>query len=114
MRGKSRLLVFFALLGLLSCGTERSLVSGVSETEAYPPTFTEIRRRIIEPKCISCHESFVSYKELLSGYVVAGQPNASELLLEVEGEAMPPYGAKLIDAEVQAIRTWIANGANYD
>ena len=110
----TRFLIIFALFCGVSCGAERSLNSGVSETEAYPPTFTEIRRRIIEPKCISCHESFVSHKELLSGYVVPGQPDASEFLLEVESEAMPPYGAKLIDAEVNAIRTWIANGASYE
>ncbi len=102
---------FFLLIG---CGSDRAINSGVADQEAFPPTFTAIRQRIIEPRCTSCHESFVSHNLLVKKFIVPGSPQASELFEEVENGAMPPYGSKLMDEEIEAIRVWIENGALYE
>ncbi len=108
-----KFLALTCLLGLMACGS-REVKGGLSQNEAFPATFTSIRDRIILPKCASCHEEMMSYKELTSKYVVAGQPAESEFYTEVEGDGMPLYSDKLLDEEKLAIKTWIEKGAPLD
>jgi mono/diheme cytochrome c family protein len=49
----------------------------------------------------------------IPGVVVPGDPNASTLVLRIEGRQpiMPPTGARLNQNQIDGIRTWIAEGA---
>ncbi len=84
---------------------------------------------IISTYCISCHSSSIQLGNLdltdfagwidansLSGnpYVVPGDPDASELVWRVEGTnglQRMPQGGQLASSEIEAIRTWIEQGA---
>lgn len=98
---------------LNSCGS-RELKSGVTREEAFPANFTDIRERILIPRCANCHGIVESHKLLLEKYVVPGNAKASELWEVVEGGSMPPYSGKLLDEEIEAIAAWIDAGAKND
>ena len=79
---------------------------------------------LLEAKCIRCHNPGNAKGDLSlataddvaqSGYVVAGKPEASELLRRVtaedEGVRMPPEGPPLTATQVDLLRRWIAEGA---
>jgi hypothetical protein len=108
-----RIFVCLSLLLFVACG-ERKLKDGVSGEEAFPPRFSEIRDRIIVPKCAGCHEEMMSYKILTTKYLVSGSPEQSGFFTEVQGDSMPPYSDKLLDEEKASIRTWIEKGAPLD
>jgi hypothetical protein len=86
----------------------------VAEAEAFPPTFTNIRRRILEPRCVSCHSILVAHEQLINGLVVPGKPSRSELYTVIESGEMPSYGKKLEEPELNSIKTWIEKGAPND
>ncbi|MGV3483584.1 MAG: DUF1549 domain-containing protein, partial [Planctomycetaceae bacterium] len=89
-------------------------------------------RPLLEKHCIACHGpderngglSFADKQSLFavadSGRrpVVAGQPEASELIKRVrstdENEQMPPDGERLSAAEIQQLTDWIATGAPWN
>lgn len=73
-------------------------------------------------QCVGCHSgneppdlrNDVSYDELLSGYVVPGDANASVLyksLLGIDGISLMPPGAQWPDAKINLVRDWINQGA---
>jgi hypothetical protein len=39
---------------------------------------------------------------------------ASELFEVIDSGSMPPYGNKLLDEEIEAVRLWIDAGAPHD
>lgn len=108
-----RLMMGIFILGIVSCGS-RDVKNGLTQEEAFPSNFTSIRDRIINTKCVVCHEQMQSHKELLKGWVVPGSPENSPFYTEVEGGGMPLYSDKLLDEEVESIRLWIAKGAPRD
>ena len=83
------------------------------------PTFASIQSRILGPRCSSCHNATVRNGGVnlstLAGVlatVVAGNPNSSRLYTEVQTNQMPVAPATpLTTEEKNAIRDWIANGA---
>ena len=103
---------FFCLI-LSACGS-RDVKGGLTQEEAFPSNFTDVRNRIIAPKCANCHEDMLSHKILLTKYVVPGRPEESELYTEVKEDGMPLYSDKLLDEEKEAIRIWIEKGAPLD
>ena len=73
-------------------------------------------------QCVGCHngneppnlEDMVSYNELLNGYVVPGDAEASTLyksLLGIDGVSLMPPGSQWPDAKINAVRDWINQGA---
>ena len=73
-------------------------------------------------QCVGCHngteppnlEDMVSYDELLNGYVVPGDADASILyksLLGIDGISLMPPGSQWPDAKINAVRDWINQGA---
>lgn len=71
---------------------------------------------VFSSACKNCHGEFLNYSEqdwIDNGYVVAGEPEASALFRKLRG-AIPggngnmPKGGQLADAEIAAIRDWIA------
>ena len=73
-------------------------------------------------QCVGCHngneppnlEDMVSYDELLNGYVVPGDAEASILyksLLGIDGISLMPPGSQWPDAKINAVRDWINQGA---
>jgi uncharacterized membrane protein len=84
---------------------------------AFPPTFTNIRNRILIPRCANCHSGVVSHKVLLATEkmaIVPGNSAESTLYQKIESGEMPKYGQKLTDEEMEAIKSWIDNGAKND
>lgn len=94
-----------------ACG-QREVKSGV--TEPFPPNFSSIRSTILMPRCARCHSLVESRKLLLEKWVVPGSALSSDLFEVIDGGSMPPYGNKLLDEEVEAIRLWIDAGAPND
>lgn len=101
------------------------------EIPENPLVYGDIAARILEDKCVSCHNPnktkggllMTSLNGLLAGgevgnTVVAGKPEESELLrrlhLPVEDEEhMPPEGKQpLTDNEISILERWIALGAS--
>ncbi len=73
-------------------------------------------------QCVGCHSGNtppnfsddVSYNELLNGYVVPGNAEASTLyksLLGIDGVSLMPPGGQWPDAKINAVKDWIDQGA---
>ena len=90
----------------------------------------DIFPQIIEPNCVQCHGpalsqnglNFVQFDDWIAemstsgnAYVVAGQPDESELVWRLEGTnglpRMPQGLAPLPLSEIETVRQWIAQGA---
>jgi hypothetical protein len=115
-----------SMLFLQACGGGSS---GGSATNGGPPvqgnvglqpTFSSIHTNIIGQVCIACHNGPGGIAELdLTTYasivahklVVPGDPDHSDLFIQVNTGAMPEGGPKLPQADIQAIHDWIAEGA---
>ena len=92
-------------------------------------SFNRDIRPLLAAKCFACHGPDEDSREAdlrldhraaatESGAVVAGKPEESELIGRVTSDdpdlRMPPGdGDALTDAEVDALRNWIASGAEY-
>ncbi|MCH2209293.1 MAG: DUF1549 domain-containing protein, partial [Lentisphaerales bacterium] len=89
-------------------------------------------RPILSNKCFACHgfdeetrdadlrlDTFAGAVADLGGYqaVVPGDPDKSELIQRIithdEDDIMPPKGDRLTDAEVNILKEWIRQGAEY-
>ena len=112
------------------------IVSVSSHVEAAEIDFTRDVRPILSGRCFTCHGPDSEAREaglrldvrdeatseLESGEhaIVVGKPEASGLIERVTAEEdylrMPPpeQGAGLTDKEVQILKQWIAQGANYE
>lgn len=73
-------------------------------------------------QCVGCHNGNeppnfsddVSYNELLNGFVVPGDADASILyksLLGIDGVPLMPPGAQWPDAKINLVKDWINQGA---
>jgi hypothetical protein len=105
------LLLLPLALGWSGCG-EREVKSGV--TDPFPPHYSDIRSRILMPRCARCHALVESRQLLLEKWVIPGDAMASELYEVIDSGSMPPYGNKLLDEEIEAVRLWIDAGAPHD
>ncbi len=97
---------FFVLFVLTSCGSRELKIP-------IHPTYQSIQAITISQKCLMCHESISSYEGLLQT-VQPGNPAGSDLYKQITNGSMPQWSPKLSDAEIQAIYTWILNGAQND
>ncbi|MBT8235144.1 MAG: hypothetical protein KJO04_03040 [Bacteroidia bacterium] len=73
-------------------------------------------------QCVGCHKGDeppdlrdnVSYEDLLNGYVVPGDAEASILyksLLGIDGVSLMPPGSKWPDSKINLVKNWIDQGA---
>lgn len=73
-------------------------------------------------QCVGCHSGNeppdlrdnVSYNDLLSGFVVSGDADASILyksLLGIDGVSLMPPGSQWSDAKINLVKDWINQGA---
>ena len=63
---------------------------------------------------VALSDADTAYASLLAGYVTANDPDNSmlmELLTSSDDDVRMPPGEPLSDAEVDAVRAWINNGA---
>jgi WD40 repeat protein len=116
------------LLGVLG------LVAGVSAqppapaVAPAPPDFARDVVPILESNCLRCHNSakveggllLESHEDLMRGGdsgspLVAGKPDESPLILQIEGRAKPKMPPKkdLQPDEIAVLRAWVAAGAPY-
>jgi hypothetical protein len=120
--------------------TIQPILTGVAPAaEAGPPSFSSTIQPILTDNCVACHQTGAAQQGLvledglafahLAGrqsreapmpLVTPGQPEQSYLVLKLEGThlsargadaRMPLGGAPLSDAELEAIRQWVAAGA---
>jgi uncharacterized membrane protein len=86
------------------------------------PTFASINEFIIQPKCVSCHNSSLKSgnydmsnytNTVVNSMVVPFNPTTSPLYLRVADGTMAP-GSPLSATEKQAIAQWITNGGLND
>jgi hypothetical protein len=116
--------------GLLSLPVLLCIAGGASAQQ--PPSFARDVRPFLTKYCLECHNSkeaksgldLETYKGLRAGgdggeVVVPGRPDASRLVLRVEGKdkpKMPPKKARFHPkpAEYAVLRAWVAAGARDD
>jgi mono/diheme cytochrome c family protein len=95
--------------------------------EPLQPTFTSIKKKIFDLRCISCHKAggaalgvpLQTRKDLLDSprdLVLPGNPDESGLLIALtrkDSKRMPPptTASSLSDAELGVVRKWISDGA---
>jgi hypothetical protein len=109
------------LAAYVACGGAASESSGFRKSSA---SFSDDVLPIFRQHCVSCHGdsgglSLESYREIMQGrgsdpVVVPGNPDRSDLVDAVESSRMPKligFHKKLSEAELQAIRLWIIQGA---
>jgi hypothetical protein len=105
-------------------------MTGETNSLARKIDFARDIQPVLASKCIRCHgpethesglrldDPKAAFAKLESGQhaVVAGQPDASELIRRVtadESERMPPEEPPLNATQVTALRQWIADGATW-
>src|SRR5688572_15947019 len=95
-------------------------------TAAAQVDFDRDVRPLLAERCTKCHGgirqeadlSFVSrQRAMASGVIVAGDSTASELVARVTAtdpdDRMPPVGEAMSNAEVNLLRRWIDQGADW-
>ncbi|MBY0518139.1 MAG: c-type cytochrome [Bacteriovoracaceae bacterium] len=113
-------------------GPEKPLGGGPVEPDPDPvpiePTYSSIKKNVLELKCISCHKTgeqagripLVTKEDLLNSpydLVVPGDPDESGIMIVLEPGArkfMPPKDSgisPITEEEKNAIKVWIQNGA---
>lgn len=85
---------------------------------ALTPTFQSVFTKIIQPKCMGCHDGTPSALMLTTynqvrAQVVPGNPGTSDLYLSITRttDRMPRGGAALSAEELKAVSDWIVAGA---
>jgi hypothetical protein len=114
----------------------------VEDTDASPPTFTEVYSEVLAPSCAfsSCHgpasAGYLGWSDAATAHaalvdqasaaaservlVVPGDPESSYLLDKllgaegISGDPMPPPVGGLDAAKIELVRAWIAAGAAND
>lgn len=106
--------------GLLDDSGGVTLPGGSAQLEGK---YASIKIRIINTKCLNCHSGgnpsggvdLTTYAGITAGGVaVAGNPNGSRIVQAITrpgNDFMPRNGGRLSQAEIDAIRTWITDGA---
>lgn len=116
----SKLIIGAGLLGLVNltaCNYERSKGAESSTSEATVlSTYSSIQTNILNEKCLRCHSSgtynFSSYTSLMqSGVTIVNSPETSLLYTSTANHRMPRSGSPLNSQQLDAIYTWIKNGA---
>lgn len=102
--------------GLVDNGSGVTLPGGSGQIEAK---FSSIQTRLLNTKCVGCHNpGNLSGNTDLSTYAgVKTSVNANRLVASVErtgANFMPRNGSRLSADEINAMKQWIANGANND
>jgi hypothetical protein len=115
----------FGLL-LISCYYDEVVVIPEATTPEEPIpdviSFKDNVQPLFNASCISCHkgstdpvlEANVSYANLINGYVVKGDANASILykaLLNNDGIPLMPPDGKWSDNKINLVKGWIDQGA---
>ena len=95
------------------------------------PDFEKHVKPILQTKCVMCHTMEAQPNKMslanraeaqrsgaIGGMIVPGKPEQSSLLMRLDEspthlKAMPPVGERLTKNEVQILRRWIKNGANW-
>jgi len=112
-------LITLEMAAFQNCSQAKHSTYSASASNAVKAVYSEIAEKIVQPKCVACHNSgpfdFSTFESLLAtGAIVPGQPDASSFYTDVESGSMPMNMPRLSSAEVQAIYAWIAAGAVKD
>jgi hypothetical protein len=120
--------LLIALLLAAYCGAAR----GAEEASSRKVSFNHDVRPILSDKCFACHGPDANKRQsdlrldvrdiaVQAGAITPHKPADSTLLVRVtsdsEDERMPPAAAKLeplSEAEVETLRRWIEQGAEYE
>ena len=122
-----RPIVFAASSLLLLSAFALSLGSSAAAPAKAKPSFANVKK-ILDDNCVKCHNGprpaagldLSSYDALMKGskhgvVVVAKKPDASDLVLFVNGKKsprMPMKAAALTDKEIATISDWVKAGAH--
>jgi WD40 repeat protein len=127
---RSLLLLTIGVCGLVLVGSAQAPApSAAPATPVMPPDFARDVVPILEANCLKCHNTakqeggllIESHEDLMRGGdsgtspIIAGQPDESPLIRQVEGRAKPKMPPKrdLQPDEIAVLRAWIAAGAKY-
>ena len=119
------LFVFFGIFTSAAVGCTFKKFKNSSEDSLVAPTYASLQTKVFSPKCVSCHMEngnaphgviCTNYEHLMSGAVfppliIPGSPERSSLYVAVSSGGMPKDSSRLSKNEIDAIYTWIKNGA---
>jgi hypothetical protein len=100
------------LILIFSCGKRSELVfrdlsSDLNSGDADTVTFSMLRTKILDAKCLTCHTQLTS-PEALGRWVTPGSPERSKLFQFVKSGKMPLGGSPLDSSDLELIRRYIA------
>jgi len=119
------------MLRVFACSLVLLLPACLWAQAAEPVDFSRQIQPILAKRCYACHgpdtaegglrlnQRSLAFQKLESGHaaIVAGQPDQSELIRRVLSEdsadQMPPEGPRLTETQVDLLRRWIAQGAEW-
>jgi len=103
--------------------TRTVLLGGVAGLLCAQPTvdFRKDIAPILEAQCLVCHSaakpagglSVATRGAVVAKSVIPGKPEASSLYLQTASGKMPPGGPKIPAAQLDILKRWIAEGANW-
>jgi WD40 repeat protein len=114
------------LIALLAAAAAGAVASAQPPAPGAAPDFAADVAPIIEQQCLRCHNTakveggllLESHEDLMRGGdsgspIVAGKPDESPLILQLEGRAKPKMPPKrdLAPDEIAILRAWVAAGA---
>ena len=127
IRASASLLLFILLLGagcnsttyknVPPAGAVPGNASPTPTGSGAPVTFQQVNQGILQPSCVSCHSSgypnFSSYSSFAQDptLIVPGNPEQSQVYIQVQTGQMPQGGPPLNQATIDLIYQWIEQGA---
>ena len=130
---KQKALLCILIILLDGCGSTTAKAPGRSTASPPSPTspaqstpqiqqvsFASLQQNIFNPNCVICHNgsfrsggvSLASHAEInASGILTPGNANGSPLFRQVNSGLMPKDRSRLQQADIDAIKNWINQGA---
>ncbi len=118
------------LVALTGCTSTRP-DQGDDEDSPKTVDFLSEVKPILEKQCVICHNrkalperhSFETRKRLMQGddtgpIIIPGDPDASRLIIAISSpdfheKAMPPIGSRITSVEIEKLKQWIREGADW-
>lgn len=69
----------------------------------------QVFEKILEPKCLECHQKTFEDPERFGRWIVPGRPEESKLYLSVKNGTMPKGKDRLSESELRVLENYITN-----
>lgn len=115
---KTLSLAVLSVLALVGCNYMERKGGAGSQPIEEPVLFKQVMAEVFAPNCISCHRQGGAIADLTTreamldkGWIVPGDPAASQIFMSVVAGRMPKGGPTLEPRLVALLEKWILDGA---